>query len=115
MNLKQLRQFAGDDVAQDAMDDLAAANQEMGEALEKLAKAFNVTGSALHIVRQVIKIAKLNNHPHPCVAGPFGASLMLKDGTKVCINRGEGSEAAHVWLSNPAAEIVEAADLRHPA
>ena len=23
-----------------------------------------------------------------------------------CNNRGEGAEAAHVWLSNPAAEIV---------
>ena len=33
MNLKQLRQFAGDDVAQDAMDDLALELQEARNAL----------------------------------------------------------------------------------
>ena len=49
---------------------------------------------------------KRERHLTPCVAGTFGHSLMLKDGTKVCINRGEGAEAAHVWLTNPAAEVV---------
>ena len=47
-------------------------------------------------------------HQGPCVKGTFGHSLILKDGTKVCINRGEGAESAHVWLSNPACEIVTA-------
>lgn len=51
-----------------------------------------------------------DKHLTPCVAGPFGHSLMLKDGTKVCVNRGKGAEAAHVWLTNESAEIVTVQD-----
>lgn len=49
--------------------------------------------------------------PHRCAAGMFGASVMLSDGTKVCLNRGENAHAAHVWLTVQPAERVIAMDI----
>src|SRR5262245_17973881 len=48
------------------------------------------------------------DHEKSCVAGSFGTSIMLRDGTKVCLVRGEGAEAAHVWLEVRDAEKVTA-------
>jgi hypothetical protein len=53
-----------------------------------------------------IEPSALAGHASSCVAGPFGNSLMLKDGTKVSIERGENAQAAHVWLVNKPAEVV---------
>ena len=57
MNLKQLRQFAGDDVAQDAMDDLALELQETRNRVERLET----------VLRGIQEMAdedlRLGNHP----------------------------------------------------
>lgn len=45
-------------------------------------------------------------HEAGCVAGKFGGSLMLNDGTKVCIERGDNASSAHVWLVNQPCEKV---------
>lgn len=57
MNLKQLRQFAGDDVAQDAMDDLALELQETRTRVERLE-------TALRGIREMAdEDLRLGNHP----------------------------------------------------
>ncbi len=47
--------------------------------------------------------------PYPCIVGRMGASLVLKDGTKVSIERGEGAHDAHVWLTFQELEKIVAA------
>lgn len=44
--------------------------------------------------------------PHICAKGRFGSSVMLSDGTKVCLNRGSNASVAEVWLSIEKAEQV---------
>lgn len=43
---------------------------------------------------------------HICAKGRFGSSVMLSDGTKVCLNRGANASVAEVWLSIEKAEQV---------
>jgi len=51
-------------------------------------------------------------HDHGCVVGSFGSSVMLRDGSKVCLERGESAHAAHVWLGVKPAEKVLLQKLR---
>lgn len=60
------------------------------------------------VPKTFLNIYNKTKHDHACVAGPFGSSLMLRDGTKVCIVRGENAASAHVWLENIKAEKVNA-------
>ena len=44
--------------------------------------------------------------PYPCMVGRLGSSIVLKDGTKVVLNRGPNASVAEVWLSvEPVAKI----------
>lgn len=63
------------------------------------------------IMNEHVALSKRHaSHLGPCIAGQFGHSLMLRDGTKVCIERGENAHNAHVWLVNKPAERVQAAE-----
>ena len=47
-------------------------------------------------------------HDSGCVSGTFGHSLILRDGSKVCVERGENAHNAQVWLVNKPSEKVHA-------
>jgi hypothetical protein len=49
--------------------------------------------------------------PYPCVVGQMGASVILKDGAKISIERGENADNAHVYLVIRPVEHVNIASI----
>lgn len=75
-----------------------------------MALRLEVAGEIVDSIRNIILAEFQRNHPKSCVAGSLGTSIMLRDGTKVCLVRGENAHHAHVWLEVRDAERVYLAD-----